>query len=288
MSTIIAIDGALCDTSQAKISVLDRGFLYGDSVYEVLRTCDGAPFALTEHLARLRKSAAKIFLPIPWSDAELSDDLDLALEAANHGARESYVRLVVTRGDAEEIGLDPALATNPRRIVIVRPYPSIPPELYSRGAKVALARAGMGPFQGIKTGNYLPNILAVREARARGAYEAWIVDEAGRLTEGANSNIFLVKGGRLATPPAANILEGVTRAKVLALAKKEQIVAKEREVSVTDAFAAEEAFLTSTLREVMPVVEIDGRKVGDGKPGPITLRLRAALRALAGGRAPGT
>jgi branched-chain amino acid aminotransferase len=288
MPTIISIDGTIHDPSQAKISILDRGFLYGDSVYEVLRTCEGHPFALPEHLARLRKSAHKIFLPIPWSDGDFSDEIEAALEAADHGEGESYIRIVVTRGESEEVGLDPALAPVPRRMVIIRPYPSIPAALYTKGAKVALVRMGMGPFQGIKTGNYLPNILAVREAKARGAYEAWIVDEAGRITEGANSNLFLVKGGRLITPPAVNILEGITRSKVLMLAKREQITAREREVSVTDAFAADEAFLTSTLREIMPVVEIDGRKVGDGKPGPLTERLRAALRAYAKGRAPGT
>lgn len=287
MSTKISIDGVILNPEEAKVPVLDRGFLYGDSVYEVLRTCGGRPFALTEHLNRLRKSAQGIFLQIPWSDELLAQELDALLAAA--GNEESYIRLIVTRGEGAEIGLDPSLASTPRRIWIVRPYPLIPRELYEKGARVALVRFPPGALAGVKTGNYLVNILALREARSQNAYEAFMVNEKEELSEGANSNIFLILDGVLCTPPpAAGILEGITRRKVIELAKEALIPLQERPLLVEEAYRAQEAFMTSTLREIMPVTEIDGKPVGDGKPGPLTRELQERFRAMAGGKAPGT
>jgi branched-chain amino acid aminotransferase len=287
MSIFISIDGNITEAKDAKISILDRGFLYGDSVYEVMRTCDGKAFAMPEHLQRLRKSAQKIFLEIPWSNEDFSREVEALLAHAKH-TEESYIRIIVTRGESTEIGLDPALSLHPCHIILVKPFPAIPAELYTKGAKVALVHHSPNPFCGIKTGNYLPNIIALREARSKNAYEAWLVDETGRLTEGANSNLFLVKGGKVVTPPvSAGLLEGITRQKILELCKREQIPAREKDITITDAFAADEAFLTSSLREVMPVTEIDNRKVSDGNPGPITKKIREKFRQMAGGKEPG-
>ena len=287
MGTLVSLDGKLVPPEQAVVSVFDRGFLYGDSVYEVLRTYGGRPFAVDAHLARLEGSAARIGLELPRTRAELAAELDRTLSAA--GNEESYVRLVVTRGSGE-LSLDPFLAQDPKVIVIVRPIQLPPKDAYERGVKVQLVgirktgKESLDPRA--KTGNYLNSVLALREARRHGAFEAILLDQGGAITEGASSNVFVVKGGRLATPPVeAGILEGVTRATVFEVAASLGVPVEERRLVPDDLLGADEAMITSSIRELVPVVAVgvgdETRPVGHGMPGPVVTRITAAFRAHA-------
>ncbi len=283
VSTLVSLDGRILPPARARLSVFDRGFLYGDSIYEVLRTYGGRPFELPAHLRRLARSAKLIGLELPLTQGQLRARLDAVLRAA--GNRESYVRLIVTRGEGP-IGLDPALAVHPHVIVIVRPLAAPPREIYERGVAVEVVDVRRNLRQAVdpaaKTGNYLNNVLALREARASGGYEALMLDMRGRVTEGSTSNVFAVFGARVVTPPLDGILAGVTRGLVLALARREGFSAQERALRPADLRRADELFLTSTLRELVPIVRVDGRPVGDGVPGPATQRLLEAFRRRAG------
>lgn len=284
MTTKVVLDGALLDPAEAKVSVFDRGFLYGDSVYEVVRTYGGRPFALGEHLQRLAWSADRIGMSVPVPVATIRAEVEAGLSAA--GNPESYIRIVVTRG-AGEIGLDPGLAVDPLRLVIIRGLPAPDPRLYEEGARVALVlptreNSEASPEGSPKTGNYLPNVLAVGEAKRRGAYEALLVDREGHVLEGASSNVFVVRAGTLTTPPLTEgILEGITRKHVLAIARQLGLPTTQTALGIDDVKDADEVFITSTIREIVPVSDIDGTKVGDGRPGPLTLRITDAFRARA-------
>lgn len=279
MTTCICVDGQLGDEKSARISVLDRGFLYGDSVYEVLRTYGGEPFALAEHMARLERSAELLAISLPLSRAELEAEMRRTIEAA--GNDESYVRLIITRGGGP-IGLDPALAVDPTRVIIVTALRTPDEEVYERGVKISLVAAGRSAEgqlpAGAKSGNYLTNLLALRIAKERGAHEALLLDAHGRICEGSSSNVFVVQGGTIRTPPLeVGILEGITRRKVLTLAESLGHPVEETHLEASDLEKAEEVFITSTIREVLPVTQVDERKVGDGRPGPIAKALRAAF-----------
>ncbi|BDG06003.1 aminotransferase class IV [Anaeromyxobacter oryzae] len=301
MATLVNVDGAIVPPAEARVSVFDRGFLYGDSVYEVIRTYGGAPFELDHHLARLAHSAERIGLALPWDADRTARELGRTLDAAraaggdppsDPGAApwnvgEWYARVVMTRG-AGEIGLDPALAVDPTAVVIVQPLQGPPARAYADGVKVVVvgvrheAPAVVDPSA--KTGAHLNHVLAVREARARGAHEALLLDDRGFVTEGSSSNVFAVLGGRLRTPPlAAGILEGVTRGVVLRIARAEGVAVDETSVRPEDLERAEEVFITSTMREIVPVTRLGERAVGAGRPGPVTERLHRAFRRLAGG-----
>ncbi len=298
MPTVVNLDGALVPPSEARVSVFDRGFLYGDSVYEVIRSYGGRPFELEAHLARLRHSAERIALTPKWDAARCAAEILRTLEAARGGdapdpaaapwnVGERYVRLVLTRG-AGEIGLDPALAVDPVALVVVQPLQGPPARAYAEGvaaAFVGVRRASPAAIDPTaKTGAHLPNVLAVREARQRGAYEALLLDERGAVTEGSSSNVFAVRGGRVATPPlGAGILEGVTRGVVLRLAREVGVPAEEAPLRPEDLEAADEVFITSTAREIVPVTRLGDRAVGAGRPGPVTRRLHDAFRRRAGG-----
>lgn len=278
MATAISIDGVLVEPEHAAIPVLDRGFLYGDSAFEVLRTYDGQPFELRAHVARLTSSCERLGIP-PVDEEIVIGDIQAALRAA--GNDESYVRVVVTRG-ITAIGLAVGAQLRPRRIVVVLPLTPQPDELYARGvevATVAMARSldGTGAA-GAKASNYLPNILALEVARARGAYEAISVAPGGELLEGSTSNLFIVKDGRVRTPPlSVGILGGITRRVVLEAAREAGVAASEALLFPSDLYGADEVFITSTLREIVPVVRADGVTIGDGSPGPTTKRLRDAF-----------
>lgn len=300
MVTLVNLDGALLPPAEARVSVLDRGFLYGDSVYEVVRTYRGEPFELDAHLARLAHSAERIGLVPRWDGPRLRTELARTLaaaralgsppapaDAAPWNVGEWWLRIVMTRG-AGEIGLDPALAVDPRAVVLVQPLEGPPAAAWTRGVAVAVvgvrraSPAAVDPSA--KTGAHLPHVLAVRQARAAGAHEALLLDERGFLTEGSSSNLFTVAGGGLRTPPlAAGILEGVTRGVVLRLARAEGIPVEEVALRPEELEAADEAFITSTVREILPVVRVGERPVGTGRPGPVTERLHRAFRRLAGG-----
>jgi branched-chain amino acid aminotransferase len=283
MSIYVSLNGKISSAQEASISVLDRGFLYGDSVYEVLRTYAGKPFALREHLERLRKSADEIFLSITKSDEAFASELSALLASVPY-VGESYIRIVVTRGASDDIALDPALAKEPTYLLLVKPFPHIPPELYTEGARVVFVRHPTNPLRGVKTGNYLANILALREAKKKSAYEGWLVDEGEILSEGANSNLFLIKDDIVRTPPlSAGLLAGITRQKVLEICAREKIAHREESLTVQDALSCDEAFLTSTLREVMPVTRIEEYLPIQGRERPLTRRLRELFHQAARG-----
>jgi branched-chain amino acid aminotransferase len=294
--TIVNLDGTIVPPPQARISVFDRGFLYGDSVYEVIRTYGGRPFELDAHLVRLRHSADRIGFSPKWDAPRVEAEIARTLEASRGGdvpdpaaapwnAGERYVRVVMTRG-AGEIGLDPALAVDPVAVIIVQPLAGAPARAYAEGVKAAIVGVRRASPEAIdpsaKTGAHLTHVLALREARAAGAYEALLLDDRGFVTEGSSSNVFAVRAGRLATPPlAAGILEGVTRGVVLRLARELGVAAEETPLRPEDLEGADEVFITSTIREIVPVTRLGDRPVGSGGPGPLTRRLHAAFRALA-------
>lgn len=298
MPTVVNLDGEIVAPAEARISVFDRGFLYGDSVYEVVRTYGGRPFELEPHLARLRRSAERIGLELKWSEGRAAVEIARTLRAArgedppDPGAApwnvgERYVRVVETRG-AGEIGLDPALAVDPVAVVVVQPLRGPPARAYAEGVKAAVVAVRRASPEAVdptaKTGAHLPHVLAVKQARAEGAHEALLLDGRGFVTEGSSSNVFSVSGGRLLTPPlAAGILEGVTRGIVLRLARELGLATQEVPLRPEDLETADELFITSTVREVLPVVRLGDRSVGGGIPGETTRRLHRAFRALAGG-----
>jgi branched-chain amino acid aminotransferase len=284
MSRVVMIDGAIVPPAEARVSVFDRGFLYGDAVFEVLRTYGGVPFALDEHLARLRRSAERVAIELPVDDRTLRDEVERAVLAS--GNVESYVRVVVTRGSGP-LSLDPDTAEHPLRVVLVEAVTPPPAEAYARGVGAVFVHTRRAVDEtsaaGAKVTNYLANLLAVREAKSRGAHEALIVDASGHVVEGASSNVFVVHGGRVATPPeSAGILAGITRARILAAAGALGFPVEERELSVADVAEADEVFITSSIREVLPVVRVDGRSVGTGMPGPVARALHAEFRRALG------
>jgi branched-chain amino acid aminotransferase len=284
------IDGAPIDAALARVPVFDRGFLYGDSVYEVTRAFGGRPFALAEHLDRLERSAAGIGMSIP-PRAEI--EAAVAATCAAVGSGELYLRIIVTRG-AGEIALDPGMADRPRLIVIARPVHPPPPSAYADGVNVALvahSRSAPGTRAvdpSVKSGNYLVSVLAVAEAKRRDAFEAILCDQVGRLTEGSSSNLFVVRGGRIVTPPlSAGLLEGITRRHVIALAEAAGIAVDQVPLWPKDLETADEAFLTSSIRGVVPVVRVDGAPIGPagdaarrGRPGQVTRQIMARYDEL--------
>jgi branched-chain amino acid aminotransferase len=281
MATRVSINGTVFLPEEARVSVFDRGFLYGDSVFEVLRTYRGTPFALEEHLGRLQRSAQLVAMTVPVSVGQLHQEIAVALDAAQNP--ESYIRVVVTRGSGE-IGLDTTLARNPLRVIIVQPLASQPRELYVDGARLATIATQRATdatsAAGAKSSNYLANLLALRVARQQGAYEALITTGDGTVLEGASSNVFLVENGRLVTPAlGAGILAGITREHVLDAARSLGLEVAERRVPVSDLWTADEVFITSSLREIVPIVQVDDHEVGDGRPGDVTRRLHRAFRA---------
>lgn len=280
----VSIDGVVRPPEAAVVSVYDRGFLYGDSVFEVFRTYGGRPFALDEHLARLRRSAERVFIEVPVDDAAWRAEVYAALAAA--GNEESYVRLMLTRGTGP-LSLDPAAAVRPLRVILVEPVVPPPRDAYADGVAVVTVRTRRATddtsASGAKVSNYLPNLLALRDAKAAGGHEALVVDARGYVVEGASSNVFLVKARRIATPPeSAGILAGITRAHVLAAARALAIPVDERELPLADLYGADEVFITSSIRELLPVVRVDDRPIGQGTPGPVARALHRRFRESVG------
>jgi branched-chain amino acid aminotransferase len=289
MSIRVHVDGHICLPEEAKISVFDRGFLYGDSVYETIGTVRGRLFALSDHLDRLQRSADRLALRLPPRDVIEGAILDTMAAAGN---AESRVRVMVTRGGGK-LDLDPASADEPRLVVIVGPLGGPTREMYDRGVAVAIVsvtRNLPGAIDpAIKSGNYLNNVLALAQARRRpGVHEAILLSATGSVAEGASSNVFAVKGGEIFTPAlSVGILEGVTRGKVIQLARSAGVGCREAEFLAPDELrTADEIFLTSAARGVLPVTEIDGHPVGGGAPGPVTRRMMELYERLTGGETP--
>jgi branched-chain amino acid aminotransferase len=276
---------------EARISVFDRGFLYGDSVYETVGTVSGRLFALDEHLARLERSAERIGLRVP-PRAEILRAVVATVEAA--GNAESRVRVMLTRGAGRRPGrgdLDPATADDTELVVLVSPLVTPTADMYREGVSVAVVSVHRNSPRAIdpsvKSGNYLNNVLAVGEARRAGAYEAILCAADGSIAEGASSNLFIVRAGTVHTPGlAVGILDGITRSKVIGLCVAHGIALEEGHVTPGELRAADEAFITSATRGVLPVTRVDGAPVGDGSPGPTTRRLMALYDELTGADQP--
>jgi branched-chain amino acid aminotransferase len=281
MATTVMIDGLLVPPERAVVSVFDRGFLYGDSVFESWRSYGGSLFALDEHLARLEHSAERVLIALPVSRAVLRAEVLSAVAA--HGSPEAYVRLTLTRGVGRALGLDPELAERPLRVVLVSTLSPPESELYRDGIAAITFRAerpsDAPAVADAKIGNYLLAVLAMRAARDRGASEALLEDAEGRILEGATSNVFAVLGGTLLTPPeTAPILPGITRAHVLRIAQAFGLPVELRTLRKAELAQADEVFISSSIRELVPVVRIDGQRVGPGVPGPITRELLRRYR----------
>jgi len=283
----IWMDGQECPAAAASVSVFDRGFLYGDSVFETLRTYAGRPFALAEHVERLAESARKVFIDLPVGTDVLRSEILAACAASVRAGvepRELYVRSMVTRG-VGALGLDPGLASRPLRVIITTPLSPPAPELYEHGIATVTYRAARladhTEASGAKLGNYLVAVLATRKAAIAGAKEALIVDSAGQVLEGATSNVFWLDGaGVLHTPGLdSGILGGITRKHLLSVARALGRKVDETTPSLDELLSAREVFISSSVRELLPVVAVDGQPIGGGRPGPVTRELHAAFRA---------
>ncbi|HTX21445.1 MAG TPA: branched-chain-amino-acid transaminase [Candidatus Aquilonibacter sp.] len=278
----IFIDGKFCSERDAKISVFDHGLLYGDGVFEGIRAYHGRVFKLKEHIDRLFYSAKAILLEIPMSHAAL---IKATLETCRaNKLRDGYIRLVVTRG-VGTLGLNPKRCKDPSVIIIADKIQLYPPEFYERGLDIVTVptmrnlHSALNPA--IKSLNYLNNILAKIEANNAGVEEAVMLNGEGFVAECTGDNLFIVKNGSLFTPPlSAGALYGITRQTVIELAEQSGLKVSEPNLTRYDLFNADECFLTGTGAEIVPVVKIDGRVIGGGKPGKITRKLTEDYHAL--------
>lgn len=282
MSGAVYVNGRIGTRDEAVVSVYDHGFLYGDGIFEGIRVYDGRIFRFEEHLDRLYESAHHILLTIPLSREAMREAILATVRAS--GLRDAYIRPVVSRGPGD-LGIDPRRCPTPTVVIIVDAIQLYPKEAYERGLRMVTAtvrRPAPDALNGrIKSLNYLNNILARIEANQAGVEEALMLSPEGYVCECSADNVFLVKGGQVWTPSAhLGLLGGVTRDTVLALAGELGLRAEERILTLHDVYTADECFLTGTGAEVAPVVEVDGRRIGDGRPGPTTARLIAAFRDL--------
>jgi branched-chain amino acid aminotransferase len=278
----IWLDGKWCDRSTAMVSVYDHGLLYGDGVFEGVRVYGGKIFRLAEHLQRLYDSAKAIWLTIPMPREELASVTEEAVRRS--GISEAYIRHVVTRG-VGDLGLDPRKCPKPSVLIIVDTIKLWPEQVYEAGLNVVTAgtpipqRESLSPR--VKSLNYLAHILAKIEGIHAGADEVLMLDSAGAVAEGSGQNLFVVKAGRLRTPPPyAGILKGVTRDVVIELAAEAGYEVEESILNRYDVYTADEAFFTGTASELVAIRQVDGRVIGTGKAGPVTRDLRARFQTL--------
>ena len=276
---IIYLDGRFVPEEEARVSVFDHGLLYGDGVFEGIRAYNGKIFRLDEHLARLYDSAKAIDLAIPLTKAEMTEVIKETLR--QNSLRDAYIRPIVTRGRGD-LGLDPLKCAKPTVIVIAVTWGAMYGDLYEKGLRAICVSVRRTPPESmppnVKSLNYLNNILAKIEANHRGVDEAIFFDTKGHVSEGSGDNIFVVKDGVIITPPTLNNLRGITRMVVLEIAASMGITLLERDLGYFDLYTADEVFVTGTAAEVAPIREIDGRVIGNGKPGPITRQMMAAFR----------
>lgn len=278
------LNGWLGSPEEACVSINDRGYVFGDGVYEVVQAYNGVMFALEQHLRRLELSAAAVEIDLPWDMAQLKEIAEEVL--AQSGIKEAVIYIQVTRGTAPRSHV-PAGAIRPNLLVTVRHMPDIPPSLYSEGVKAITMPEFRWQMCNVKSISLQAAVLAKHRAERAGAAEAIFVLPDGTVTEGASSNVFIVKDGVLMTHPADNrILSGVTRHFVLTVAESLGVKAVVAPYNVSDLMKAEEVFITGSVAEVVPVVNVDGKTIGGGKPGPLTARLHRGFRLLydTGGR----
>jgi branched-chain amino acid aminotransferase len=288
MAATVNVNGRTTDQQHAVVSVFDHGFLYGEGVYETLRTYNGQPFLFDRHMQRLRNSAGMLALSVPLDDAAMDARCRETMHAARLGdapEREAYIRILVTRG-VGELTYDPAATPAPSIVVIVKPHVSPSREVFERGVMVSLVPivrnhpASVSPL--IKSNNLLNNALAMQEAFRRGGYEGVMRNYRGELAECTQSNLFIVKNGAALTPPLdSGLLPGITRAFLFEVGEARGIPVREAVLRDDDLFGADEAFLTSTTREVVPIVKVDDRAIGSGAPGAVTRALLEGFRQKA-------
>jgi len=284
MQGVCYVNGVITAADSAVVPVYDHGFLYGEGVYETLRTYGRAPFLFAEHMARLRRSAGMIALPVPISDEAMAAEIAKTIDACPRTGAENelYIRILLTRG-VGELTYNPTATPKPTLVIITKPLPGFPASHYSDGIKVALVGVrrnhpdALNPQ--IKSNNLLNNAMAAQEAMRVGADEALMRNHDGFVVECSQCNFFIVKAGVLKTPPLGDgLLPGITRQFVIGIAKDLGIPVKETGILPVEAQSADEAFVTGTTREITPVPKIDDANVADGKPGAVTRRLMAAFK----------
>ena len=282
MSLKIFLDGRLVDKQDAKISVFDHGLLYGDGVFEGIRSYNGLIFKCSEHIDRLFESAHTLMLKVPLSKSDLEQAIVQTLQANN--LKDAYIRLVVTRG-VGDLGLDPRKCVKATLFIIADKIALYPSEYYEKGLRLVTVPTirnhpeALNPQ--LKTLNYLNNILAKIEATNAGADEAILLNAQGYVTECTGENIFYVREKKIVTPPPyVGILKGITRQAVMRLAREQKLEVSEEVFTRHDLYVSEEVFLTGTAAEIVPVVQIDNRMIGAGKPGPVTLSLIKAFQKI--------
>ena len=282
MTAIVYIDGKYYEKKDAKVSVYDHGLLYGDGIFEGIRIYSGNIFKLDAHLERLYESAKTIMLNIPLNLKEMKDACISTVRKS--GLRDGYIRLMVTRG-LGDLGLDPRKCPKATVIIIVDIIKMFPEHFYTKGLEVATVPTvrnmadALNPK--IKSLNYLNNVMAKIEANNMGVPEGLLLNVQGYVTEGTGDNIFIVKKGVLRTPPSYDgALAGITRNSIIEMATKRAYTCEKKTLTRHDLYNADECFLTGTAAELIPVIKIDGRVIGDGKPGPIFKRLLAEFRKM--------
>ena len=288
MTAIVNVNGTITGERDAVISVFDHGFLYGEGVYETLRTYHQRPFLLDRHLRRLRRSAGMIVLGVPMTDDQFAQQIAETVDAASTAAprdTEWYVRVLLTRG-VGELTYDPAATPTPTVVTIVKRHLDPPAELYTNGVRVTLSSIvrnhpdTVNPM--IKSNNLMNCALAMQEGYRRGAFEVIMRNYRGELAECSVSNLFIVKDGAALTPPlSAGLLPGITREFVFEVGQAAGVPVRESVLRGADLYAADEVFLTGTTREIMPVVQVEDRKIGSGVPGPVTKILHHTFRQVA-------
>jgi branched-chain amino acid aminotransferase len=286
MGATVNVNGRICSEEDAVVPVFDHGFLYGEGIYETLRTYGGRLFLVGRHLRRLRNSAQLIELTVPFSDEELLERIGATIAAARLGDDEAYVRVLLTRG-VGDLSYDLSATPTPSCVIIVKALAPLPNETYERGVKVVLVDVVRNHPQSvnpmIKSNNLMNSALAAQQAAKRGGFEAVMRNYRGELAECATSNLFIVKHGAAVTPPLeCGLLPGITREFVFEVGRRAGIEVREQVLRDPDLFGADEAFLTSTTRELVPIVAVDGRPIGVGKPGPVTRQLLKTFRAGTG------
>ncbi len=281
MELLIYFNGKFVPKNEARTSIFDHGFLYGDGVFEGIRAYNGRVFRLDEHLDRMYDSAKAIDLDVPISKEEMKKAIIETLK--KNRLKDAYIRPIVTRGDGD-LGLDPRKCPKPNIFIITQEWGAMYGDLYEKGltaVTVGIRRNAPEALPpNIKSLNYLNNILAKIEANVKGGDEAIMIDVHGNVSEGSGDNIFVVKKHRILTPPAMNNLRGITRAAAMELATKEGIEVIETNLGLFDIYTADEVFVTGTAAEIAPVTKVDGRLIDDGKPGKITRKLMAAFKEM--------
>lgn len=280
IKTLVNINGEILSKENAHISVFDRGFLFGDSIYEVTLTYNKTPFLLEEHLDRLEFSAEKISMAIGFTRTEMKEQIQRTVDKL--ALDRVYIRLIITRGEGE-IGLDPGLAVGNNLVIIVKELPENPTSWYELGVDMIIADVQRNSKKSIdpsvKSGNYLNNILAMTQAKDRGAFDAIMLNYKGQVTEATTSNIWIVKDGKVKTPPLkTGLLSGITRQSLLKLGFERNLELSEGDFDVPELMQADECFLTSTTKGIVPITKVDGLPIGDGLPGPMTRKLHSYYR----------